>query len=1142
MNLLHRSHQTRLSQYSWLKIALLICVLLGWTDPARAQEPAAAFEHISLEQGLSHGVIFSIVQDQAGFLWFGAQSGLNKYDGYQITVFKHNPLDPNSLSNDNAGNLYIDRAGIIWIGTWGGGLNRLDPRTEQFTIYRNDPNNPNSLGFDRVQTIFEDSSGALWVGTGGGGLDKLDRQTGFFTHYRHDPANPNSLSHDRIWRIVEDKAGLLWIATSDGLNRFDPQTEMFTRYHNELGNPNSLSHSLIRTLYVDRSGVLWVGTEEGLNQYHPESDSFTRYLADPANPARLSDNTINAILEDSAGNLWIGTSRGGLNKFNRQIKIFSRYINHPLNPKSLSYNDIRWIHEDSSGMLWIATRGGGVNKFNPNLENFSYLKHDPANPNSLNNNDVRAIYVDRAKNLWIGTKGGGLNKFDPVNGRFTSYQQDPNNPNSLSSNDVYAIYEDRAGRFWLGMSGGGLMKFEPQTETFTHYPANPDDPNSLSSGDINTIYEDQSELLWVGTKGGGLNKFDPETGRFTRYQYNAEDPASLGNNDVYAIVAAPANTLWLGTYGGGLNQLALDAGQLATSASDTVSGGNGHFLRYQYDPDNPDSLSNNDIYTIQPNPAGSLWIGTANGGLNQFDPETNKFIRFTEENGLSSNTVYGVLADSQGHLWLSTSKGLTKFNPSANTFTDYDASTGLESIGYNEGAYHKSWDGRMFFGGINGLISFDPDQIKENNHAPPIVLTAINLPNKKFSLTQALAQMTAIELFYEDDVLSFEFAALDYTNPAKNQYAYQLEGFDADWVQAGTRRFASYTNLDPGTYTFRVKGTNNAGVGNEAGVSMRVIVHPPFWETWWFRAGIILGGLGLLLVAYKSRVSRIESQRRMLQTLVAERTSELVTANQHLQTLTDQLQTELSLARDIQRSLLPPPRPPCVRPDVICYSASAHVVGGDFYAYYLSNTSHQERVALAVGDASGKGMPAALIMAVSMASFQSLISQSLPPASLLARLDQVILPYTRARRQNCALCYVEITTSHASRSSVLRAANAGCIAPIIRRSDGSLEWIDIGGPPLGIGLGAQDSYAEVEVSLQPGDLVILTSDGLVEATNAAGEMFGFERLNQAIAKGPAGNAEEMLNHLKAEAAAFIQEAEPHDDLTLVVIHQGELNP
>jgi serine phosphatase RsbU (regulator of sigma subunit) len=370
---------------------------------------------------------------------------------------------------------------------------------------------------------------------------------------------------------------------------------------------------------------------------------------------------------------------------------------------------------------------------------------------------------------------------------------------------------------------------------------------------------------------------------------------------------------------------------------------------------------------------------------------------------------------------------------------------------------------------------------------------------------------------------------LDFTNPAKNQYVYKLEGFDKDWIEAGTRRFATYTNLDPGIYKFWVKAANNAGVWNKEKALIEVTVTPPFWETWWFRILAVLVLLGIALTAYKIRVSSIKAQSRRLKRLVAERTTELSAANQHLRTLTDRLQHELNMARAIQLNLLPPPRPNWTSLDVLCYSTPAREVGGDFYAYHSFTNPSEDYFAVAVGDVSGKGMPAALLMALSVASFQSSVVQALSPSELLAQLDVALEPYTRTGLENCALCYVDI------RGNILRVANAGCVSPIIRRVNGSIEWVDVGGTPLGVGLGAQDGYRQVTLALAPGDLVILTSDGVIEAMTATKEIFGFERLEQAIATAPQTNAEAMLSHLRQAVLDFVADVEPHDDLTIVVV-------
>jgi len=1100
-------------------IVIAVLLLLGG-NVAHAQEPTPQFEHLTLDNGLSDNTVYSMVQDQTGFLWFGTQNGLNKYNGYSFTVFKNNPYNLNSVSNDNAGNIYIDHAGIIWIGTWGGGLDRLDPRTGQFTNYHNQPDIPTSLSSDRVQTIFQDSRGTVWVGTSGGGLNRLDAGTGQFTRFQHSSSNSASLSNDRIWRMDEDRQNNLWIATSDGLNKFDPATQTFTTYRNNPKDSASLSHNLIRTLYIDRSGVLWVGAEKGLNRFDPATQTFTTYFHRPDVATSLSDDTINAIYEDTTGRFWIGTRSGGLNLMNRATGEFTHYVNDPLDANSLSYNDIRYIMEDSAGVVWFATRGGGVDKLVPTSGQFIHYAGMPGNPNAVINNEVRAIYQDDDGTLWLGSKGNGLNLYNPKTGQYSAFVNNPDNPNSLSSNDVYAIHKDSQGVYWLGTAGGGLNAYNPLTGQFTHYQANPDDPTALAAQDVNTIFEDNAGKLWIGTKGGGISRFDRDTGQFTNYRNTPDDPTSLSNDDVYAIYQDQTKVLWIGTYGGGLNRFNPATGQ---------------FVRFQHNPEDPTSLSDNNIYSIYQSADGALWVATANGGLNKFDLATGHAEHFTQESGLASDVVYSILPDTAGNLWLSTNKGISKFNPKENRFVNYDSADGLKRVIYREEAVFQGRDGALFFGGINGLTKFYPANITENAHVPPVVLTGFNLFNQPAPLETLPEQTANIQLSYRQNVLSFDFAALDFVAPEKNRYAYKLEGFDADWIYSGSRTFAAYTNLDAGQYTFLVKGANNAGIWNDAGVTVHVVITPPFWETWWFRALVALGVLAISFGVYNTRVRTIQHHRKLLKKQVAQRTADLLEANQHLQEVTTRLQNELALAQKIQKGLLPPPRPIWSGPEVVCYSQPALEVGGDFYDYYafglLETTGSPQRFAVIVGDVSGKGMPAALLMAVSLGSLQSIISQSPKKEDLLNQLDTTLKPYSQTTNQNCALCYVEVN------QNTLSVINAGGMPPLIRHTGGATGWLDAVGLPLGVTLERKPNYrdATVNVTIQPGDIIVLVSDGVVEAMASTGEMFGFERLEKTVAGGPNHSAEHMLNHVKSAVHNFVGAVAPHDDLTIVVL-------
>jgi len=842
------------------------------------------FTHLSAKDGLSQNDGRYIFQDRQGFMWIGTQDGLNRYDGYTFKVYTHDSEDDLSLSDDYITALYEDRSGTLWVGTWNGGLNKLDRATGQFTRYRHDSNDPHSLSHDHVRAIYEDQSGALWVGTRGGGLNRFDRDTGQFVHYQHDPDNPDSLSHDAVWFIAEDRSGFLWIATEGGgLNRFDPRssqvdTGYFVRYQHDPNNPNSLSHDTVWSIYLDRSGILWLGTEKGgLNRFDPETEQFTHYRHDDHDPTSISHDDVGAITEDDSGDLWIGTFGGGLDKFDQETQTFISYQHDSGDPGSLSHNTVGSVYFDRAGTLWVGTIGKGINLHDPNTQKFLHFRTEPENPNSLSYDFVMGLYEDSAGILWIGTNGGGVNAYDRKTQTFTHYKTDPENPGSISENRVWTITEDQAGTLWMGTLGGGLNKFDRSTQAFTHYKADPDNPNSLSRNLIWTIYKDRQGILWIGTLSGGLNAFDPKTETFTRYAADPNDPKSLSHKSVKALYEDRSGTLWVGTDGGGLNKFDRETQT---------------FTYYQADPDNPHSLSNDRVKAIQEDRTGTLWIGTGNG-LNRFNRTDETFIQYHEKDGLPNDVIYGILEEVSpdgegGNLWLSTNQGLSRFNPQTETFRNYDVRDGVQGSEFNAGAFHKSASSEMFFGGVHGVSAFYPEKIKDNPYLPPVVLTDFQIFNESVliaensPLSQSISEVEEIVLSYEDKVFSFEFAALNYIIPEKNRYAYIMEGVDKEWVYSGDRRFVTYTNLDPGKYTFRVKGSNNDGVWNETGVSVNMIITPPFWETMWFRAGVLLVIATVIAGTYYLRVAAIKKQQQMLESQVAERTEQLAQSNEEL--------------------------------------------------------------------------------------------------------------------------------------------------------------------------------------------------------------------------------------------------------------------
>jgi len=869
-----------------------ICLLVVFSSPVLSQEGQIKFEHIGSRDGLSQASIHCISQDSKGFIWIGTESGVNRYDGYKFTIYTADVRDSQSLSNNWVYSVHEDRLGNLWIGT-DDGLNRYNREKETFVRYFHNPEESNSLSNNKVYTIYEDRSGELWIGTDNG-LNRFDRESGTFKRYQFEPENPQSLSDNHIRSIFEDASGVLWVGTDNGLNKFNRQEEIWLRIQSDSRNPSSLSHNSINSICEDSPGLLWVGTDRGLNLLDTRSGKFTQYRHIPRDSKSLSDDWIRVVYKDSSGTLWVGTNDGGLNRFDGEKREFTCYLNDPNNPNSLSSNRIYSLYEDRSGMIWVGTYGGAVSKFNSEPKRFKHFTHDPKNRNTISHLFVRSFYEDEAGTLWVGTDGGGLNRYDAEKNRFIHYRYNPRDPRSLSNDRVFTIVRDSSGAFWIGTYGGGLNRFDPKSGTFIHYRHSPANPNSLSDDRIRVIYEGEPGVLWIGTDGGGLNKFDIEKGIFTRYRHDPNDPDSLSHDRIWCILKSGAGVMWITTFGGGLNRFDPEKGK---------------FFHYHFDPNDPNSLSDNYITRLHEDRSGILWIGSNGSGIIRFDPQKEMFSNYAESDGLPGSAVYGILEDDGGNLWVSTNNGLSKFNPQKKTFRNYYVDDGLQSNEFNGGSYYKSPKGEMFFGGINGFNRFYPELIKDNPYLPPVVITNFKIFNKvvpiqegedgQSPLTKSIIETDEIKLSYRDNMLSFDFAALHYVLPGNNKYAYRMEGFDKDWIYtSAAQRIASYTNLDPGKYTLRIKASNNDGLWNEEGVALKIVIIPPFWETLWFKILAVLFILSIIFLAFNLRLRNLKAHKEKLERLVAEQTQDLMNKKEKLeQEIIIRKETEKELQR-----------------------------------------------------------------------------------------------------------------------------------------------------------------------------------------------------------------------------------------------------
>jgi len=545
------------------------------------------------------------------------------------------------------------------------------------------------------------------------------------------------------------------------------------------------------------------------------------------------------------------------------------------------------IYQDREGVLWIGTFGGGLDQLITGDVSFSNYQHNPTNPNSLSNNNVRGIYEDQVGILWIGSDGG-LDEFNPLTGEWKSHKNDPGNPDSLSENIVASILEDKNGLLWIGTREGGVNKYDKETRQFTHYLHDPESPNSLSNNQALSLLEDNDSVLWIGTA-DGLNKFNPDSNDFTRYINNPDDPQSLSPGAVLIIYQDQVGVLWVGTTGG-LNKF----------DPETQT-----FTRYLQDPDDPQSISHNIVTSIHEDQKGVLWIGTLSG-LNRMDRSAGTFDHYRESDGLPNDIIYGFLEDGQGNLWLSTNHGLSHFNPETESFRNYDVLDGLQSNEFNSFSYFQGSNRQMFFGGINGFNSFYPDELRDNIIVPPIVLTSFTQNGEPIDIPLSTSSPTPVTLSWPKNFFEFEFAALSFSQPEKNQYAYILEGFDENWNEIGTRNYGKYTNLPGGTYTLRMRGSNNDGVWNKDGYALDIKIIPPLWETWWFWGIILLVLLGGAFGGYRLRVRNLETRSRELESQVEQRTAELMQIEENLkQSEMEKAITEERnrLARDLHDSV-----------------------------------------------------------------------------------------------------------------------------------------------------------------------------------------------------------------------------------------------
>jgi ligand-binding sensor domain-containing protein/signal transduction histidine kinase len=857
----------------WLKSILLLLPLFFCANHIKAQSPPIVFRNFTVNDGLSHNFVRGFLQDSRGFMWIATIDGLNKFDGYTFKTYKVKHHDTTSLSSNNISALAEDSNGNIWVGTWGGGICIYNRKSDSFKRIRHSGAGVNgNTGFPSkfVYVMYKDSKNRIWIGTSDEGLILADSDKPTFTQFVHDPANLSSLSHNGIHSITEDNEGKLWIGTlGGGLNQFNPETRHFIAYMHEESDNESPANNVVTNVFYDSKKRLWIATSNNtLSLMKDRTGKFSHFKNQPNDPKSIVDHHITTI-EEIDNRIWIGTDFG-LMLYNEEDNNFFHYHSRPFDSKGLASNQVKIMYSDQEGRLWVGTYNGGISMFDKSfvriLHYYTFL-----NGNSLSFNDVSAFLQNDDGSILVGTDGGGLNSFDRKTGSFTHHKHDPDNPYSIGGNFVKTILKDKTGKIWVGLWGSGLNLFDRKKQIFIPFENNKEQRDgSLGKANVTCLTEDDEGFIWATTWGTGVYKFNPDKTSFENFVFDSNDITSLSNFNAWAIYSDSKNNIWVGNSDGVLDLY------------NREKGGFKHFST------TPLGKNKTGILVISEDSKGRIWIGLEGGGLKLLDKKSGTFKTYDIETDLPSDYVNSIEEDHNGYLWIGTNNGICRFDPETGKTKNYGLNYGLQSLQFNRQSSIKLRSGEMMFGGVNGFNIFHPDSLAESPQEFPIAFTDFQIFNKPVPiegspLKEHINETSEIRLSYKHSVFSLEYAALNFMGPENIRYKYRLKGFlNEDWQDVGVERKVTYTNLDPNTYTFEVKASENDGLWNDKEASLVIHVLPPWWKTWWFEAAASLLVVGAAIGYYKMRVYTIKQQNKKLENLVAKRTEELQHTNEEL--------------------------------------------------------------------------------------------------------------------------------------------------------------------------------------------------------------------------------------------------------------------
>ncbi|HMM11217.1 MAG TPA: two-component regulator propeller domain-containing protein [Bacteroidales bacterium] len=796
-------------------------------------------ENARIERGLSQNTVYVVFQDSHGLLWLGTWDGLNRFDGYEFRHFNRE----SGLSNETIRSI-AQTGDLLWVGTEEG-LNAINLRNGNIRNYFASDTDSASLTNNWINHLLVDSHGRLWVSTSAG-LNVLDPATGLIRQFFGSNYG-NAISSNYFNYLLEDHDGRFWAATRNGLLQFSTGSSQLVRYLHNPANPQTLPHDQVSALALTMDKAIWVGTKAGLARLDAETGRFGLPIALLREEPALAKLEINRLYTEQDSLLWIGTQVAGLYKYNLITQTITRYAHAIDNPNSLSDNRVYDICRDNRGNLWVGTFNG-LNRLSTGLPLFRTFRNNPLDDNSLLNNSVWAFEEDAEGRIWIGTEEG-ISIFDRTRLSFSHIRANPAKRNGLPAGHIREIYRDSRNRMWIGTRYNGLSLYDPATGHYRHYRHLPGDTTSLPDNQVVSLMEDHLGRIWVGTPFGLGRLDDPATEKFRNYRANPANPNALPDRRVLDVFQDAQHRIWLAT-GDGLALYRPETDDFEVFRATGTTG------------------MNNRLFSIRSDSSGKLWLGTRGGGILVFDPQQKTFVAYTEHDGLTNNVVYLALSDKVGNIWASTNWGLTKFNIRSGVFSAFEVSDGLQSNEFNFNAGLVASDGQLFFGGMNGFTMFYPEDIIQNTQPPKIIVTTYKLLNQ-LQLRQLFNNDT-LRLRYDENFFGFEFAALDFANSNKIKYRFKLENHNDSWVERSSgQRYAEFARVSPGIYRFMVQSTNAEGVWTDNTITIHIIVLPPWYQTWWFRALLILLGIVLfyLFLFFRLRTVRKkhEDEKRYLE-------------------------------------------------------------------------------------------------------------------------------------------------------------------------------------------------------------------------------------------------------------------------------------